>query len=141
MDSRDRANAVTHLIDVLRRITRVTQIIPFVYLLFLALCLLAESIFPELAKRLLDEMLSASIYVIICMFALGRILRLCGWFITAILLPLLPKVIKCIDSFIITMWREEIIFADVVVGMTYLLFLFFAYHHFFIDHGRKERTA
>ena len=138
MDSQGQENVVKSLVDKLRRVTRVTQIAPFVFLLFLAIYLLTEPILADWALRIADNILNIPVYVIACLLGLGRLLKLCRWYITACLLPLLTKVTSYVDSFVVTLWQEEVILLNALLGVIYIVFLGFAYHHFFGGHGRKE---
>ena len=138
MDNQEPGSVVKGLVDILRRVTRVTQIAPFVFLLFLAFYLLTEYILPGWALRIADNVLNVPVYIIACMLGFGRLLKLCRWYITACLLPLLTKVASYVDSYIITLWQEEVIIVNTILGIGYLVFLVCAYRHFFGGHGCKK---
>ena len=139
MDRQDPKGAVSRLVAVLRKITRIVQIIPFAYLLLLAVYLLTESLLPDWALGLADNMLYVHGGVIAGMLGAGRILKLCGWFRAACLMPIATKVESYVDSFVITFTQNEVIIINASLGMLFLLFTYLAYRHFF--HGRKGDTV
>ena len=110
---------------------------PFVYLLLLALYLLAESVLTDWMICLADKVFIMPIYLLVCLLAIGRLLKLCRWYITACLLPMLSKAVNYIDSYIITLRYEEVIIANTLLGLVYLAFIISAYHHFIGCDGRK----
>ena len=131
MDRQDQGGAVSHLVRILRKITRIVQLMPFAYLLLLAVYLLTESILPEWAVRIADNLLNAPLYAIIGMLGAGKILKLCQWFRAACLLPMATKVESWVDSFIIAFTQGEIIAINMFIGVAVLVFLALAYRHFF----------
>ena len=138
MDSPDLRSGVSYLVSVLRRITRIVQLIPFAYLLALALYLITESFLPEWIHRTVDATLNAPLYVIAGMLGTGRLLKLCRWFKAACLMPVATKVESFVDSFLFTFTQGEIIAINVSLGILFLIYIYAANKHFF--HGRKENT-
>lgn len=139
MDNQDPKSAVKYLVGITRRITRVTQLAPFVYLLFLAVLLLAEPLLPDTHVRWIDKLSAIPVYVSVSMLGLGRLLKLCRWFISACLLPILPKTVGYIDSFVVTLYQEEVILANTLIGIAYIAFLILSFCHFF--YGREKGVA
>lgn len=140
MDRQEQGGVVERLVVILRKVTRVTQMAPFVFLLFFAVYLLTEPLLPDWALRIADNIFNLPVYLIACLLGLGRLLKLCKWYITACLLPLLPKFISYIDSFVVTLWYEEVIIVNTFIGLGYIVFLIFAYRHFFGCDGCKKDT-
>jgi len=138
METQDPSGAVSRIVSILRKITRMVQLLPFVYLLLLAVYLLTESILPEWALRIADNMLNAPLYAIAGMLGTGRLLKLCKWFKTACLLPVTTKIESYIDSFIITFTQNEVILINAALGIIMLAFVIIAYRHFF--HARRTKT-
>lgn len=132
-----RAGAVSSLVKILRKITRIVQIAPFAYLLLLGTCLLCESILPDWLFRLLVNLLNTPVYLTIGMLFLGRWLKLCSWFRTACLLPFTTKVEGYVDSFVYTFTQNEVVFLNAVIGVAFLVFIYVSFRHFF--HGRAEK--
>lgn len=137
MDNRDQSQgAVNNLVRILKRLTRIVQIAPFVYLFFLSVYMLSESVLPEWAARLFDNLLDAPLYTTIGMLGIGRLLKLCEWFRTACLLPFTTKVGNYIDSFVYTFSQNEIVILHTVLSLLFLSFIYLTFRHFF--HGREE---
>ena len=138
MDSQDqRAGAVSSLVKILRKITRIVQIAPFAYLLLLGVCLLCESLLPDWLLRLSTNLLNAPVYTIVWMLCVGRWLKLCSWFRTACLLPFATKVEGYVDSFVYTFTQNEVVIVNTILGITFLVFIYVSFRHFF--HGRAEK--
>ena len=76
MDNPDQRSAVSGIIKVMRRITRVVQLATFVYLLLLALYLLTESILPDWLLRVADNGLNMPMLGTIGLLGAGHILKL-----------------------------------------------------------------
>lgn len=131
-----RAGAVSSLVKILRKITRIVQVAPFAYLLLLGICLLFESILPDWLFRLSVNLLNTPVYMIVGMLFLGRWLKLCSWFRTACLLPFTTKVESYIDSFVFSFTQNEVVIINTAIGILFFAFLFLTFRHFF--HGRAE---
>lgn len=137
MDSQDqRAGAVSSLVRILRKITRVVQIAPFAYLLLLGVCLLFESLLPDWLWRLSTNLLNTPVYTIVGLLCVGRWLKLCSWFRTACVLPFTTKVEGYVDSFVYTLTQNEVVIINTVIGVAFLVFIYLSFRHFF--HGRAE---
>lgn len=130
MDSPDPKGAVSRLVAVLRRVTRIVQLLPFVYLLLLSAYLLTEYFLPDWALGIADNVLNAPIVAIIGLLGVGELLKLCAWFRTACLMPILPKIESWVDSFVITFTQEEILCINISIGIIALVFLVAAIRHF-----------
>lgn len=139
MDSPDPKGAASYLVYILRRVTRWVQLLPFAYLLLLAVYLLLESLMPDWSLRLADGLLNIPSQVIAGIVSLGRLLRLCAWHLTACLLPFLVKAVSWIDAFVLTFTQEEIILINTATGILFLTFIYTANRHFF--HVRRENAV
>lgn len=139
MDSPDRrADAVGRLVALLRRITRIVQAAPFVYLFFLSVYLLFESLLPEWALGLLDNIVDAPVYATACMLVFGRLLKLCSWFRAACILPFATKMENYIDAFVYTFTQNEVVLINTATGILFFAFIFITFRHFFVN-GRTEK--
>lgn len=131
-----RAGAVSSLVKILRKITRIVQIAPFAYLLLLAVYLLGESIMPDWALRVSDNLLNAPLYTTAFLLGFGRMLKLCSWFRASCLLPFTTRLENYIDSFVFQFTQGEIAVVNTFLGITFLVFIYISFRHFF--HGRAE---
>lgn len=137
MESPDpRAGAVGRLVQLLRRITRIIQVAPFVYLFFLAVYLIGERFLPGWALGLLDNIVDAPIYTTVGMLIFGRILKLCSWFRTACVLPFTTKMESYVDAFVLPFTQDEVVLLNTAIGILFVAFIFITFRHFF--HGRAE---
>lgn len=130
MGNQDQRSAVSRLVDILRKTTRVVQIVPFVYLAFYAFYLLTECFLPADIAPALDDVLLVSPSVTIATLTLGRLLRLCYWHKAACLIPYASKIEGYIDSFVITFTENEIILINTATGILTLVFIVLAVRHF-----------
>lgn len=136
MDSRDRRSAVEAVIGVLRRLTRIVQVAPFVYLAIYAPYLLFSWLLPDSVLGFLDSIIFVSPVASGGMLVLSRILKLCKWHKAAVLIPLSSQTESFVDGFVFTFTENEIIFLNTAIGITAVLFLYLAHNHFLND-GRK----
>lgn len=132
MDSPDlQSGAVSRLVYVLRSVTRAVQVLPFAYLFVLAVYLITQSLLPDWLQSVADCVLNVPVYVIAVMLGAGRLLKLCGWFRSACLLPMVTKVEGWMDSFVVTFTQNEVLIINLALGILLGLFLSVAYKHFF----------
>jgi len=132
-----RQGAVSSLVKVLRKVTRIVQIAPFAYLLLSAICLLGECLMPDWMLRVAENLLSTPAYAVVGMLLVGRWLKLCSWFRTACLLPCTAKVEGYVDAFVYTFSQNEVVIINIALGILFLLFIYSAFRHFF--HANAEK--
>lgn len=136
MDSPDQKGAVSSLVAVLRKVTRIVQLLPFAYLLLLSAYLLTEWALPDWALGIADNVLNAPVVAIIGLLGVGKLLKLCAWFRTACLMPMLPKIESWVDSFVITFTQNEVILINATIGLMFLTYIYLSCRHFF--HGKRN---
>lgn len=137
MDSQDPRDAVSRIVAVLRKVTRIVQLAPFAFLLLIAVCLLLESMLPSWVLRIVDN--GSILPLALFMLFLGKILKLCVWFRTACVLPVLARLESWIDSYVITFTQEEVIIINTVLGIIFLTYIYLANRHFF--HGEQQGVS
>lgn len=130
MENSDPSGAVSSVIRMLRKATRIVQLAPFAYLAFYVAYMLFGFFASEEALCVADSLLTISPATTGMMLAGSRLFHLCRWHKTACLLPMTSQVEGYVDSFIITFTQEEIIFINTAVGIISLLFLILAIRHF-----------
>lgn len=131
MENPDPRSAVKRIVDVMRRITRLVQLIPFVYLALYALMLLAEHFTPEAILDIEDALLLTSPGITAVFLLLSRVLKLCVWHKTACLLPMSTQIANGIDCFVLQFTQVEVVLINTIIGLGTLVFLILAYRHFF----------
>lgn len=130
MEAPDPNGAVSSVIRILRKATRIVQLAPFAYLVFYVAYMLLGYFASEEALCVADSLLTISPATTGFMLIGSRLFRLCRWHKTACLLPMTSQVEGYVDSLIITFTQEEIIFINTAIGIISLLFLILAVRHF-----------
>lgn len=139
MDSRDRSqDAAGRLVRILRRLTRIVQVVPFAYLLIVSVILLCESAMPEWAVRIADNLVGIPVGLIAGMLGIGRVLKLCRWFRTACIIPVSMKVESYVDAFVFPFSQTEVVAANTALAILFLIYIYLAFHHFF--HGAQGKS-
>ena len=140
MDSPDRQrDAASRIIGILRRVTRVAQLAPFVYLTFYSVYLIIGCFSSDALVSLADGVMFSSPLVTTGMLVLSRMLKLCKWHRTAILIPFSSQIEAYVDSFVFTFTENEIVLINVALGVSAFVFLLMANKHFF-HNGRKGNS-
>jgi len=136
MDSRDRSrDAASRVIEILRKVTRLVQLAPFVYLALYSLYLFAGVFASEETVCLADGAMFGSPLVTILFLTLSRLLKLCKWHKVACLIPSASQMEGVVDCYFFTFTQNEIILINVILGILSFLFLMFANKRFF-SNGR-----
>lgn len=138
MDSQDQRNAVKVAFGILRRVTRIVQLLPFAYLLFYAYYMIGCSFMTDEFLCLADAAMVVTPATTILFLLASGLLKLCAWHKAACLIPASSQVEGYIDSFVMTFTQEEIIFINASIGVVAILFFIAAIHHFY---GRKATTV
>ena len=133
MEAPDPSGAVSSIVRILRKATRIVQLAPFAYLVFYVAYMLFGYFASEEALCVADSMLTISPATTGMMLAGSRLFKLCRWHKAACLLPMTSQVEGYVDSFIITFTQEEIICINISIGIIALVFLVFAYRHSFAN--------
>jgi len=133
MESRD-LKGVRRAFDILRKTTRLIQVIPFIYLGIFSLALLTERLMPSSMVLTINSVLGVSPYIIGIVLALSKLLKLCVWHKVACLFPLIQQGFYYIDNFVITFTQGEVVLINTTMGILSLIFLLAAIRHFFYGH-------
>ena len=136
MESQDQRSAVKRLVDVLRRITRFVQLLPFAYLLLYAVLLLIEPLVSDVFMAAVSGLAYVPPSVIVATLLLSKTLRLCVWHKAACVFPLSSSVTDFVDNYVIQLTQSEVILVNTILGILALAFLVAAYKHFI--YGRKD---
>ena len=138
MDSPDPSGAVSSVISILRKATRIVQLAPFAYLVFYAAYMLLGWFASEEALCVADSLMTVSPVTAGGLLAGSRLFKLCRWHKIATLLPMTSQVEGYIDSYVVTFTQEEVLAINICIGLAALVFLILAVRHF--AYGRKENT-
>lgn len=130
MDNPDPRSAVSAVVAILRKLTRIVQLIPFVYLFAYGVYMVASVFASDEIMGLADGILFASPVTTFGMLAASRLLNLCRWHKAACLIPSSSQVEGYIDSYVMTFTQEEVILINIAIGTVAIVFLSLAIRHF-----------
>lgn len=132
MENQDRQrDAVSRVIEILRKVTRIVQIAPFVYLAFYSAYLIIGCFSSDALVSLADGVIFSSPFATTGMLFLSRLLKLCRWHKAACLIPSASQIEGIIDSYLFTFTQNEIILINTALGILSLAFIIRAHRHFF----------
>lgn len=141
MESQDQRAVVHKLTMILRKVTRLTQWIPFVYLGVYVVVSFSE---PRLTEELLclrDSVGAVMPLANVGFLTLSHLLELCRWHRIACILPLSTPAADYVDNYVIQFTQNEVVFLNLSIGIISLLFLVLANHHFFGNGCKRINTA
>ena len=137
MDSQDQRAAVRKLTKILRKVTRIIQWIPFVYLGVYAIASFSEARLTDELLCLRDSIGAVTPAVNVGFLVFSRLLQLCRWHRIACILPLSTPAVDYVDNYVIQFTQNEVVALNISLGIISLLFLILANRHFF-GNGRKR---
>lgn len=120
----------------MRRVTRLVQLAPFVYLAFYSVYLILGCFVPDDIVCLADGVMFSSPLATTAMLVLSRVLKLCRWHKAACLIPSASQIESIIDTYCFTFTQTEVVLINVFLGVISFVFLVVVNKHFFHD-GRK----
>lgn len=82
-----------------------------------------------------DAVLYANPVSVAVLLLAGRILKLCAWFKTACLMPLLSQIEGVVDSFLFQFTQGEIVAINCCIALVCIIFIVSSVRHFI--YGRK----
>lgn len=88
------------LVNILRKVTVIVKICPFIYAVLYALCMFGYLSMSESVATILDQLFYTSPIVVVNNLVLSRSLKLCKWHRLECILPIIPLLPLAIDSYI-----------------------------------------
>ena len=92
---------VIAIVAILRKVTKVVKIYPFVYAILYEVCMFGYMLGSEELSCTLDQLFYTSPISILFALILSRSLKLCKWHKLECVLPMIPLIHLAIDSYII----------------------------------------
>ena len=130
MEEKDPRGVVEGLVLVLRRITRVVQLLPFVYLFgYITLLVIYNLKLPDIVLCYLDAFFYVSPIMVASHLIYSSILKLCSWHKVACATPLVSPLLLTLDS-IINFGVGTAILFNMSAAIMILLFIVSAYKVF-----------
>lgn len=131
---------VKSLILLLRKITRIVQLVPFAFLAVYVIVLLIWCFIPDRVESMIETALYVSPAMTITMLFLSKHLKLCKYHKIACSLPTSTQILDAIDNYVITFTWTELVILYSLFGAFCILFLYQS-HKIFFGNGRKEAVA
>lgn len=138
MDSPDQRAAVSKIVAILRRATRLVKVVPFLYLVVFALYMLLCPFVPDEVLCAIDSVFVVSPAVSGLFLILSRVFRLCRWHSAACAIPTSSSIEGFIDNYVITLTSSEVVAINLILGVGTIVFIILANTHIY---GRKAIPA
>lgn len=94
---------VVAIVTILRNVTLIVQIYPFVYTMLYALCMLGYLVGSEMLSCTLDQLFYTSPISVLFVLILSRSLKLCKWHKLECVLPMIPLIHLTVDTFLVSL--------------------------------------
>ena len=91
------------IVAILRNVTLIVQLYPFVYTMLYALCMLGYMVGSEELSCTLDQLFYTSPFSVLFALILSRSLKLCKWHKFECILPMIPLIHLGIDTYIVSL--------------------------------------
>lgn len=85
------------IVRILRKVTKIVKIYPFVYAVLYALCMIGYLVCDDFVSVMLDQLFYTSPIVVSCNILLSYSLKLCKWHRLQCLLPMIPLITLLVD--------------------------------------------
>ena len=85
------------IVRILRKVTKIVKIYPFVYAVLYALCMIGYLVCDDFVSIMLDQLFYTSPIVVSCNILLSYSLKLCKWHRLQCLLPMTPLITLLVD--------------------------------------------
>lgn len=118
------------IVRILRRVTTIVKIYPFMYSILYVVCMLVYMFYPDEIATLCDQLFYTSLFMIVCAIGLSYSLKLCKWHRLECILPLLPTCMVLVDEFIYSFPKSASYLNAILIGVICLASLINAYFVF-----------
>ena len=118
------------LVRILRKVTTIVKIYPFVYAMLYALCMLGYLVCDDFVSIMLDQLFYTSPIVVSCNILLSYSLKLCKWHRLQCLLPMFPLIPLFVDYLIFPVSKLAFTINALTIMLLFILSLINAYFVF-----------
>lgn len=125
------------LVRILRKVTTIVKIYPFVYAVLYALCMIGYLVCDDIVSVMLDQLFYTSPIVVSCNILLSYSLKLCKWHRLQCLLPMIPLITLAVDVTIYPISKIASTINALTIILLFILSLTNAYF-VFIKHKNDE---
>lgn len=129
------------LVRILRKVTKIVKIYPFVYAVLYALCMIGYLICDDIVSVILDQLFYTSPIVVSCNILLSYSLKLCKWHRLQCLLPMTPLITLAVDVTIYPISKIASTINALTIILLFALSLINAYFVFIKPKNNETYTS
>ena len=118
------------IVRILRKVTKIVKIYPFVYAVLYALCMIGYLVCNDIVSVMLDQLFYTSPIVVSCNILLSYSLKLCKWHRLQCLLPIFPLIPLFVDYLIFPVSKLAFTINALTIILLFTLSLINAYFVF-----------
>lgn len=118
------------IVRILRKVTKIVKIYPFVYAVLYALCMIGYLVCDDFVSIMLDQLFYTSPIVVSCNVLLSYSLKLCKWHRLQCLLPMFPLIPLFVDYLIFPVSKLAFTINALTIILLFTLSLINAYFVF-----------
>lgn len=130
-------NNIQAIVDVLRRVTHIVKVVPFIGAFFYLIAIVGYIFLPESAIRVLDLVFYCSPLNVVVMLMLSKRLMLCNWHRFQCFLPIIALMPSLVNRFIYPLSSVALDVNIALMVIIFLLSIINAYHVFIKPSVRK----
>lgn len=129
------------IVRILRKVTKIVKIYPFVYAVLYALCMIGYLICNDIVSVILDQLFYTSPIVVSCNILLSYSLKLCKWHRLQCLLPMFPLIPLFVDYLIFPVSKLAFTINALTIIILFALSLINAYFVFIKPKNNETYTS
>lgn len=96
-------NDIIAIVKILRKVTKIVKVYPFIYAILYALCMIGYVVGSEELSYTLDQLFYTSPISVFFALLLSNSLKLCKWHRLECILPMIPLIHLVIDTYVISL--------------------------------------
>lgn len=129
------------IVRILRKVTKIVKIYPFVYAVLYALCMIGYLVCDDIVSVMLDQLFYTSPIVVSCNILLSYSLKLCKWHRLQCLLPMFPLIPLFVDYLVFPVSKLAFTINALTIITLFALSLINAYFVFIKPKNNETYTS
>jgi hypothetical protein len=129
------------IVRILRKVTKIVKIYPFVYAVLYALCMIGYLVCDDIVSVMLDQLFYTSPIVVSCNILLSYSLKLCKWHRLQCLLPMFPLIPLFVDYLVFPVSKLAFTINALTIILLFALSLINAYFVFIKPKNNETYTS
>lgn len=129
------------IVRILRKVTKIVKIYPFVYAVLYALCMIGYLFCDDIVSVMLDQLFYTSPIVVSCNILLSYSLKLCKWHRLQCLLPMFPLIPLFVDYLVFPVSKLAFTINALTIILLFALSLINAYFVFIKPKNNETYTS